>query len=239
MIEVKNLSKTYRRRTVLKDIHLTINKPGIYAVLGPNGSGKTTLLKIWMGLVKPDAGEVYINHESIFENDAYRKNIGYLPQIARFPDNLKIKELLQLTEQLRGKAHRKQQMIQLLELDPHIHQPFHQLSGGTQQKVNLVTCLMYDAPLFLLDEPTAALDPVAQLRFKEYIQQEKERGKTIVLTTHVPQLVESIADEIYFLLYGKIHFHGSVNQLLDTYEAMDVEEAIARLLLYQQENLAG
>ncbi|MBX6380446.1 MAG: ABC transporter ATP-binding protein [Thermoflavifilum aggregans] len=237
MIEIKNLSKAYRKRKVLHHIDATITSPGIYAILGPNGSGKTTLMKICMGLVLPDEGDVYIYRESVRTGIQYRRMVGYLPQIARFPDNLKVKELLQLTEHLRGKAQRKEMLIELLDLAPYMDQLFRNLSGGTQQKVNLVTCLMYDVPLYLLDEPTAALDPVTQLRLKEFIQHEKERGKIIVLTTHVPHLVQAIADEIYFLLYGDIYFHGSVEQLTDAYQANDVEEAIARLLMYEQEKV--
>jgi len=108
MIEIKNLSKAYRKRKVLHHIDATITSPGIYAILGPNGSGKTTLMKICMGLVLPDEGDVYIYRESVRTGIQYRRMVGYLPQIARFPDNLKVKELLQLTEHLRGKAQREE-----------------------------------------------------------------------------------------------------------------------------------
>ncbi|QOR75231.1 MAG: ATP-binding cassette domain-containing protein [Thermoflavifilum sp.] len=237
MIEIKQLYKAYRHRQVLHCIDMTIKKAGIYAILGPNGSGKTTLLKICMGLVLPDNGDVYINHESVRASNQYRKLVSYLPQIARFPDNLKVQELLRLTELLRGKAQRKEAIIEMFGLAPYLQQSFRNLSGGTQQKVNLTTCLMYDAPLFLLDEPTAALDPVSQLRLKEFLLKEKQRGKIIVLTTHVPHLVQTVADEIYFLLSGKIHFHGTVDQLVDAYQASDIEEAIAKLLMHQQEKI--
>ncbi|MCL6523396.1 MAG: ABC transporter ATP-binding protein [Thermoflavifilum sp.] len=212
-----------------------VREPGVYAILGPNGTGKTTLLKIWMGLVRPDRGEVSIQGKSVLNDNAYRNQISYLPQIARFPDNLRVKELIRMTEYLRGNATRKNEMIELLGLTTYLSLSFRNLSGGTQQKVNLATCFMYDSPIVLLDEPTAGLDPVTLLRFKQFLQQEKERGKYIIITTHAMGLVEHLADQIFFLLEGRIHFQGTVQQLINQKNVNELEEAIALLLIHNQQ----
>ncbi|RMF29309.1 MAG: ABC transporter ATP-binding protein, partial [Bacteroidetes bacterium] len=103
-------------------------------------------------------------------------------------------------------------------------------SGGTRQKANLVLALMYDNPLLILDEPTAGLDPVAIIRLKDLLAEEVARGKIVLITTHIMSLVEELADEVIFLLDGRIHFRGSLEELRSCYGETSVERAIARLL---------
>ena len=231
MIEVKNLYKKFGKNEVLKGIDLSINEGGIFSILGPNGSGKTTLIKSILGMVLPDSGEIFINGKSLKNDFKYRDKIDYLPQIANFPGNLKVNELIAMIKDLRAsKATNDEELIELFKLQPFLDKRLVNLSGGTKQKVNLVLTFMFDSPLIILDEPTSGLDPISHLRLKNLIFSEKEKGKTILVTSHILSFVEDIADEIVFILEGKIYFKGTIPELKSKTEQLDFEHAIASIL---------
>lgn len=231
MIEVKDLYKKFGKNEVLKGIDLTINEGGIFSILGPNGSGKTTLIKSILGMVLPDSGDISINGISLKNNYKYREKIDYLPQIANFPGNLKVNELINMIKDLRDyKDTKDQELIELFKLQPFLNKRLVNLSGGTKQKVNLVLTFMFDSPLIILDEPTSGLDPISHLRLKNLIFAEKAKGKTILVTSHILSFVEDIADEIVFLLEGKIYFKGTIPELKSKTETPDFEHAIASIL---------
>ena len=234
MITIKDLHKSYGKLEVLKGLSLHFNRPGtITAILGPNGSGKTTLMKSILGMVLPGRGEIRIHDRAIRGEWAYRQSIDYLPQIARFPENLRVRELIAFIKTLRKGRTRDEELIQLFDLAPHLDKRLGNLSGGTKQKVNLVLAFMYDSPILILDEPTSGLDPVALLRLKDFLQQEKQRGKLVLITTHIMDFVEEMADEIVFLLEGRIYFRGTVDELKARFGEVSLERAIARILLNQ------
>ncbi len=237
MISIHQLHKSFGKNHILKGIDLAFEKPGIIAVLGPNGSGKTTLIKSILGMVLPSAGELKIGNQNIKNQWQYRQKIAYLPQIARFPDNLTVRELLNMIKDLRGKSEDEAGLIDLFELGPHLKSRLGNLSGGTRQKVNLVLTFMYDCPIIILDEPTAGLDPISLVKLKELIEYQRSIGKTILITTHVMSLVEELADEVVYLLEGHIHFRGSLTTLKETYHETSVERAIASLLERQKGKL--
>ncbi len=230
MIEIKNLHKKFGKLTVLEELDLTINKGGIFAILGPNGSGKTTLIKCILGMVIPNKGEIALDGESILKKWEYRNNLNYLPQIANFPGNLSVIELIKMVKNLRPKESNEQELIELFGLTPFLNKKLGNLSGGTKQKVNLVLTFMFDSELIILDEPTTGLDPIALIHLKELIAKEKAKGKTILITTHIMSLVDEMADEIVFLLDGKIYFKGSVEALKKQTEQDNLEHAIANLI---------
>lgn len=231
MIEIKNLHKQFGKLEVLKGIDLAFNRPGtITAVLGPNGSGKTTLIKSILGMVIPDQGEIRVDGELVKDHFAYRARIDYLPQIARFPENLTVRELISMIKDIRGNNSQEEKLIELFDLAPHLGKRLSYLSGGTKQKVNLTLAFMYDSPYLILDEPTAGLDPIALIRLKDFIRQERQKGKTIIVTTHIISLVEELADEIVFLLEGNIYFRGTAQQLREKTREADLEHAIAAIL---------
>lgn len=230
MIEIKKLCKRFGRLTVLDQLDLEIRQGGIFAVLGPNGSGKTTLIKCILGMVIPDSGEISIQGTSVLKKWAYRNEIDYLPQIANFPANLSVIELIEMVKNLRPKPANEKELIQLFELEPYLQKKLGNLSGGTKQKVNLVLTFMFDSNLIILDEPTNGLDPVSLIRLKKLIDEEKKKGKTILVTTHIMGLVEEIADEIVFLLDGSIYFKGTVKELKGKTNQTDLEHAIANII---------
>lgn len=214
---------------MLTDLDLNIEKGGIFAVLGPNGSGKTTLIKGILGMVVPNKGTILIDGNSIKNKWRYRQEINYLPQIANFPGNLKVKELIRMIKDLRQKTSGEEKLITLFGLEPFLDKKLATLSGGTKQKVNIVLTFMFDNPVIILDEPTTGLDPMALIRLKELIEEEKKNGKTILVTSHIMQFVEEIADEIVYLLEGKIYFKGSVEALKKQTGQTNVERAIAAI----------
>lgn len=230
MISINNLHKAFGKNKVLQGIDLSFEGAGITAILGPNGSGKTTLIKCILGMVYPDKGDIQLGGQSIRHEWAYRDQLDYLPQIARFPENLTVLELFSLVKDLRKRTASGEELVELFGLKPFLNKRLSNLSGGTRQKVNIVQAMMFDSPLVIMDEPTAGLDPVAMIRLKEIIRREKERGKTILITTHLMNFVEEVADDVVFILEGKIHFKGSLSALKAQYGEAQLEQAIAHIL---------
>ena len=230
VVDIKNIHKSFKQNYVLKGVDLSIDQGGIWAVLGPNASGKTTLIKTILGMVLPDKGHITINGDNILGKWEYKKSINYLPQIARFPDNLTISELFNMIEELRNSAGNLQPLINRFDIEPHLKTKLSNLSGGTKQKVNLALALMYDNPIYILDEPTAGLDPLALIELKDILFQLKEENRIVIITTHIMSLVEELADNIIFLLEGDVHFNGSPKELKNKYSGTNLERSIAKML---------
>lgn len=231
MINVQQLYKKYGKNEVLAGVDLEISEGEVFAILGPNGSGKTTLIKAILGMVLPNRGSISVKNKSIKKAWHYRRDIDYLPQIAHFPGNLTVKELIKMIKDIRGgTASREQELITLFQMEPFLAKKLSNLSGGTTQKVNIVLTFMFDSPLLILDEPTTGLDPISLIHLKELIGSEKEKGKTILITSHSMSFVEAVTKDIVFLLEGKIYYKGSISDLKKKTEQQDFEHAIASLL---------
>jgi Cu-processing system ATP-binding protein len=230
MMRLEGIHKSFGKNQVLKGIDLEIPESRVTAVLGPNGSGKTTVLKILLGLVKPDRGSLYWKSKIRFGDFRYREKIGYLPQIARFPENLKVRELFAMIGDIREQPGNLQELVRDFKLSHFLDEKLGHLSGGTRQKVNTVLTFMFENDLFILDEPTAGLDPVAMLKLKQIIQQRRDQGKTVLFTTHIMSLVEDLADQVIFLLEGKVYFQGTVSELKEMHGQTTIEKAIVEML---------
>lgn len=231
MIKFTNIIKKYNKLEVLKGIDAEIQTGKVTAIVGPNGSGKTTLIKIILGLVKADFGSVEIDGKKINGDYDYRGNIGYMPQIARYPENLTVYEVLTMIKDLRNRKDQpEEKLIKEFELSGELTKAIRTLSGGNRQKLSAVISLMFDPHILIFDEPTAGLDPVISNRFKEMVFFEKKKGKTIILTSHIMSEVEELADEIIFLLDGKIYYEGSLQNLLIEKGEVKLEKAVAKIL---------
>ena len=230
MVEIVDLYKSFGKNEVLNGINLSINESGIFAVLGPNGSGKTTIIKTILGMVIPNSGSIKVFDVDVKNNSDYRHKIDYLPQIANFPSNLKVSELIKMIRDLRGKTDAGQNLIEKFKLEPFLNKKLGTLSGGTKQKVNIVLTFMFNSPIIILDEPTTGLDPISLIQLKKLIRTEKARGKTILITSHIMSFVEEVADKIVFILEGKIYFNGSISELKTKTKQQDFEHAIANIL---------
>ena len=229
MINIQDLHKKFGSNQVLSGLDLDISDGGIFAILGPNGSGKTTLIKSILGMVIADKGKILVQGRNIKNHWEYRRQINYLPQIANFPGNLTVKELIRMIRDLRQKPGEEEKLVDLFGLRPFLDKKLVTLSGGTGQKVNIVLAFMFDSPLLILDEPTAGLDPASLIRLKALIKEEKSRGKTILITSHIMGFVEEMADVIVYLLEGKIYFKGNIGQLKARTGETDFERAIAAI----------
>jgi Cu-processing system ATP-binding protein len=233
MIEFKNIHKRFGKLTVLDGLDLEIKNGGIFAILGPNGSGKTTLIKCLLGMVIPNKGEINFEGSTVLGKWNYRNNLNYLPQIANFPPNLTVQELINMVKNLRPKVSAELELIDKFGLKDFLNKKLGNLSGGTKQKVNIVLTFMFDSDLIILDEPTTGLDPISLIHLKELIQIEKAKGKTILITTHIMSFVNEVANEIVFLLDGKIYFKGSIEALKEQTNNNNLEHAIANLISKQ------
>lgn len=233
MISIKKLNKRFDKLEVLKNLDLEVSEVGITAILGPNGSGKTTLIKCILGMVIPNSGTISYKGKNIVNQWEHRKDILYLPQIANFPPNLTVKEIIDIVKNVRGTKAEEQVLVEMLGLQKFMKKKLSHLSGGTKQKVNLVLTFMFNGNLIILDEPTSGLDPVSLIELKKIIQDAKNKGKTIFVTSHVMSFVEEIADNIIFLLDGNIYYKGSVAELKTETNTNNLEHAIAELLIQQ------
>jgi len=231
MIRVEKLSKSFGKLQVLDQLDLVIRKGEVTAVLGPNGAGKTTLIKAILGLVKPDSGMIAVNGERINGSPEYRRQIGYMPQIARYPENLTASEIIRMIKDLRDNpADVDESLVETLRVEPELDKPFRTLSGGNKQKVSAVLAFLFRPDILFLDEPSAGLDPVSSSVLKDRILDERSAGRTIVLTSHIMSEVQELADRVIYLLDGTILFEASVDGLLDTTGEPTLERAIARVM---------
>ncbi|NCS88313.1 MAG: copper ABC transporter ATP-binding protein [Ignavibacteria bacterium CG2_30_36_16] len=234
MISIKNLDKKYGSLHALKNINLHVNPGRVTAIVGPNASGKTTLIKSILGLVKPNAGSIEVMGKVINGDCSYKKFIGYMPQSAKFPENLKVREVVNLIKDIRGtEPPLANEISEKFNLTNEMNKLFRTLSGGTKQKVSALIAFMYSPKILILDEPTAGLDPVSAGTLKNLVREEKERGRTIILTSHIMSEIEELSDEIVFLLEGKIHFEGDIESLLSNNNNEKLERIIAKMMMVE------
>ena len=228
MLEVRGLSKSYRRKRVLTDISLSVPEGHTFALLGPNGSGKTTLLKCLMGSVLPDGGElIELCGERDVNSVAYREKIVYLPQAPRFLPHLSAGEIIALLVRLRGcPASRLERLAEELHVNEFWDKPFGELSGGMKQKINILQCFMFDFRVAFLDEPTASLDPQIAHYLKSLIRELRDEGRAIVFTSHIMSEVEEIADSMALLVDGHIYLRAEPGNFVREKGTRNLEEAL-------------
>ncbi|MCO6490823.1 MAG: ABC transporter ATP-binding protein [Phaeodactylibacter sp.] len=233
MIRIESLAKSFGRNTALSEITLQLSAGQCVALIGPNGSGKTTLLKCILGLVKPSAGEVWVNGIPAAGNWSYREHIGYMPQVGRYPDQMKVRQVLELIRQIRGREaarHTDAGLISAFGLEDVMAQRMHTLSGGTRQKVSATLAFLFDPPILILDEPTAGLDPVANELLKEKIRRQCERGKLIIITSHILSDLDDVATDVLFLQEGQMQFFKSLASLKEETREDRLSRVIARIM---------
>jgi Cu-processing system ATP-binding protein len=231
MIQIKNLRKSFGKLEILKGINLELNKGSITAIMGPNGSGKTTLLKCVLELVRPSSGNISVKGMSTKNNHEYRKLIGYMPQTPRYPENLKVKELIAMLKDVKGNhCDYDEELLVQLNMKEIYEKPIGTLSSGTKQRVSSAIAFLFDQEIIILDEPTAGLDPVSAEIVKNKIIKEKEKGKLIIITSHIISEVESLADRIIFLLEGNVYLDSTVEELKRNTGEENLNRAIAVLV---------
>lgn len=231
MIQISGLIKHFGKLEVLKNIDLQIETGKITAIVGPNGSGKTTLIKCLLGLVKPDSGRLIVNGIEVNGDTGYRKQIGYMPQVAKFPENLTVREILRMVKDIREDAlNLDEALFRELELEKELKKPVRALSGGTRQKLSATIAFLFNPPILILDEPTAGLDPISSSYLKDKILREKENGRTVILTSHIMSEIEELSDNLVFLQEGQIFYNGRLQAMINGSGEVKLERAIARIM---------
>ncbi len=232
MIIASNVSKKFGKLKALDNISLTCTKGECIALIGPNGSGKTTLIKSILGMVVPDSGFITFNGKNILHSWEYRSQIGYMPQIGRYPDNMSIGDVFDMMKDIRGSKNiLDEELIELFGLEEQMSKKMRTLSGGTRQKVSASLAFLFDPEVLILDEPTAGLDPVASEILKEKIIAQKKKGKLVMITSHILSDLDELVTQVIYMQDGSLQFHKTIDELrMDTGENK-LSRAIANVML--------
>ncbi|GAB3147595.1 ABC transporter ATP-binding protein [Amycolatopsis stemonae] len=213
-IEIRGLRKSFGRTRALDGLDLTVEPGEVHGFLGPNGAGKTTTLRLLLGLLRADAGEM-----RLLGGDPWRdavplhRRLAYVPGEVSLWPNLTGGEVIDLLGRLRGGLDpvRRKRYLDRFELDPRVKGRAY--SKGNRQKVAVVAALASDVELLLLDEPTAGLDPLMEEVFRECVREERERGRTILLSSHILSEAEALCDRVSIIRAGKRVDSGSLDDL--------------------------
>ena len=221
-LQVYNLRKSYKKRTVLRDVSLDLHRGEVVALLGPNGSGKTTCFYTIAGLISPEAGEVLIDGRDVTALPMYRRarlGIGYLPQEVSIFRGLSVEDnilaILEIAEPDRQKRQQKLEELLAEFSITHIRRaPALALSGGERRRVEIARCLAADPKYLLLDEPFAGVDPIAVEEIRHMVRALKTRGLGVLITDHNVRETLDIVDRAYILADGKILMTGTPDQIV-------------------------
>lgn len=232
MIEIKNLTKKFDRFIALDDLNLSFTNGKSIALIGPNGCGKTTLIKCILGLNVIKTGDILVDDKSVKNDCLYRQNIGYMPQIGRYPENMTIGQTIKMIKETRKVADSDldTELLESFELEKMYDKKMANLSGGTTQKVSAVLAFMFNPKIIILDEPTAGLDPLASEILKNKIVKEKNKGKLIIITSHLLSELDDMVSEIVFMNEGKIIVQQSVEDLMTDTKTEKISESIVTIL---------
>ena len=231
MIEIKNIYKKFGKLEVLNDVNLSFKKGECIALIGPNGCGKTTLIKSILGMVIPSKGDILFNEKSILKEFKYREQIGYMPQIGRYPDYMTVGQIIEMIKKIRNSDQvLDEDLVHAFQLEKIVDKQMRTLSGGTTQKVSATLAFLFNPEVLILDEPTAGLDPLASEILKEKIIKEKEKGKLILITSHLLSELDDLITQIVYMQDGTVHFHQSIADLLESTNEQKISKAIAKIL---------
>ena len=224
MLEIKGLKKTYGNFTVLSDLDLSVPTGALFGLMGDNGAGKTTLFRIAAGLLAPDAGTVKIDDVDLLRNSAEaRLKIGYVPDYFGSYDGLTVSEYMDFFARAFGMRGREARVrCEMLTdgagLSDRADFPVDGLSRGMQQQLSIARALIHDPDLLILDEPTSGLDPASRFSVREMLGELCDRGKTILISSHVLSELSEICTDIGILEQGKVKITGEVSEILERIE---------------------
>lgn len=232
MIRIEHINKKFKKLSALNEINAQFEKGQVISLIGPNGSGKTTLIKAILGMVKSDSGKIFFNNELINGDPSYRSQIGYMPQIGRYPDNMKVRQLFRMLKNIRNvpEENLDEELINKFGLKEIFEKPMRTLSGGTRQKVSAALAFLFNPDVLILDEPTAGLDPLSSEILKEKILKEKAKNKLILISSHILSDLDELTTHIMYLQEGKLEFFKHIEQLREETGQLKLGKAIARIM---------
>ena len=214
MIKLENLAISFGKLDVLKGINASFDAGKIICIIGPNGSGKTTMIKCLLGMTIPNSGRILFDGKPIVGEELYRKEIGYMPQIGRYPDNMTIGQIIAMMKDLRNEVTQLDETIfEQFQIQTMLQKKMRTLSGGTTQKISAGLAFLFNPKVLVLDEPTAGLDPSAAEILKQKILKAKQDGKLVLITSHIMSEIDEMADEILYMQEGNVLFHKNIEQL--------------------------
>lgn len=233
MIRIENLKKRFKKLQALDNINATFSSGQVISLIGPNGSGKTTLIKSILGMVKADTGNIYVVGKPINGDPLYRTNIGYMPQIGRYPDNMRVGHLFKMMKDIRTvqDSELDTDLIVKFNLASIFEKPMRTLSGGTRQKVSAALAFYFNPDILILDEPTAGLDPLSSEILKEKIMQEKRKNKLILITSHILSDLDDLTTHVMYLQEGKMIFLKDIETLRSETGEARLGKAIAHVMM--------
>lgn len=231
MITAKNIIKKFGKVNALNDVSVTCSPGECIALIGPNASGKTTFIKSVLGMVVPDSGSITFDGTNIAHSWHYRSRIGYMPQIGRYPENMTIAQVFKLMKDIRKpNGKNDEDLVNSFDLQSMMQKRMRTLSGGTRQKVSASLAFLFNPDVLILDEPTAGLDPVSSEILKEKITGEKNKGKLIIITSHVLSELDDLVTEIIYMQDGRINFKKTIASLKQETGEIKLSKAIARVI---------
>lgn len=239
MIEIEQLSKRFGKTVALDSVDLHFHQGQSIAFIGPNGSGKTTLIKCILGLVHPDKGRILVRDIPTTGHFRYRRHIGYMPQVGRYPEQMTVDQVLRLIRQIRRPDSRKaldEELIHAFELDSFRKKRMHTLSSGMRQKVGAALAFLFDPPILILDEPTAGLDPLSNELLKDKIRRQRDRGKLILTTSHILSDLDDITSDVLFIQDGRIVFFKPIEALKRETSERRLSKAIAQIMKKEKQH---
>ena len=205
ILQLKHLKKYYGNSRGIEDVSLKLNKGDIYGFIGPNGAGKSTTIRTIMGLINITSGSIYFNGKELdFDDPNIKRKIGYMPSEINLYDDMTVKEIFDFHESFYEKnlTKRRKELVKNFKIDE--KKKIEDLSLGNLKKVGIVLALMHEPELLILDEPTSGLDPIMQSIFHNLLLEEKEKGTTILYSSHVLNEVANISNRIGFIKNGII-----------------------------------
>ncbi len=227
------VGKRYGRMWALKEFSARFEAGETVSVIGPNGSGKTTMIKCLLGLVHATTGTIKVNGQAVGTDPAYRHHVGHMPQISRFPNELKIGQLIDLMDDIRGRGRNRTEgaLVHELGVDRMMEKRLGTLSGGQRQKVSAVLAFRYAPKVLVLDEPSAGLDPLSAEVLLSAVRDIKRNGCTVLITSHLMEEVEALADRIAYLHEGKLQFLLAPEEVINITGHQRLSKAIPAMLV--------
>jgi len=215
----------------LDDIHTSLLDDQCIALIGPNGCGKSTLIKSILGLVIPDRGDIFVNDAKINADSAYREIIGYMPQIGRYPDHMKVYQVFEMIDKIRKTHHKKDyELYEQYQISSIADQYMYTLSGGTRQKISAVLAFMYSPDILILDEPTSGLDPLSAEILKNKIKKVNDAGNLVIITSHILTDLDELCSHVIYMQDGRLLFNKSIHKLRTETNEVKLNKMITHLI---------
>ncbi len=219
-VEVNHIVKTYGNRAAVNDVSFDVDQGEIFGLIGPNGAGKTTTIRMMMDIIKPDSGEIKVMGEKL--NDASKNKIGYLPEERGLYKKMSVIDSILYFASLKGVDNqlarkRGEELLRRADLLPHQNKRIEELSRGMGQIIQVIITVIHEPDLIILDEPFSGLDPVNTQLLKDLIRDLKNKGKTIIMSTHLMNDIEELCDRLLMINKGQAVLYGSLAEVKSKY----------------------